>query len=87
MEMVRIGFNSGVYLQFLWLPVGVYFSVCIMPLNVIIFRAASVVKQYPGVKVMVDHCGIAYERDPQSMKIWREGDWYLLSSYYTVPVQ
>ena len=50
-----------------------------MTFNVIIFRAAAVVKQYPGVKVMLDHCGMPFERDPQSMKIWREGDWYLLS--------
>ena len=36
-------------------------------------RAAAVVRDHPGVMVMVDHCGIPYERDTDSMKVWREG--------------
>ena len=36
-------------------------------------RAADVVKQFPGVMFMVDHCGIPYERDEATMAVWREG--------------
>ena len=36
-------------------------------------RSAEVIKQYPNVMVMVDHCGIPYERDEANMKLWREG--------------
>ncbi len=36
-------------------------------------RAAEVAKDHPGVMVMVDHCGIPYEKDPESMRVWREG--------------
>jgi predicted TIM-barrel fold metal-dependent hydrolase len=28
---------------------------------------------FPGVMFMVNHCGLPYERDTQTMKIWREG--------------
>ena len=35
------------------------------------------VKNHPGVRVMVDHCGIPYERDADSMTVWREGGWYV----------
>ena len=36
-------------------------------------RAAEVVKQYPNVMVMVDHCGLPYEKDEASTKLWKEG--------------
>ncbi len=36
-------------------------------------RAAEVVRDHPGVMVMVDHCGTPYEKDPESMRVWREG--------------
>lgn len=37
------------------------------------YRSAEVIKRYPNVMVMVDHCGIPYERDEANMKLWREG--------------
>ena len=36
-------------------------------------RSAEVIKQYPNVMVMLDHCGVPYERDEANMKLWREG--------------
>lgn len=36
-------------------------------------RAAAVAEKFPGVMFMVDHCGIPYERDEATMKVWREG--------------
>ena len=36
-------------------------------------RSAEVIRQYPNVMIMVDHCGIPYERDEANMKLWREG--------------
>ena len=30
-------------------------------------------RDHPGVMVMVDHCGVPYEKTPESMKLWREG--------------
>ncbi|XP_064404857.1 uncharacterized protein y4mH-like isoform X1 [Halichondria panicea] len=36
-------------------------------------RAAAVVRDHPRVMVMVNHCGVPYERDPESMRVWREG--------------
>lgn len=37
-------------------------------------RSAEVIRQYPNVMVMVNHCGIPYERDEANMKLWREGE-------------
>ena len=36
-------------------------------------RSADVVRQFPGVMFMVDHCGLPYERDDETMKLWRDG--------------
>ena len=41
--------------------------------NVYTCRAAEVVKQYPNVMVMLEHCGLPYEKDEPSMKLWKEG--------------
>ncbi len=41
-------------------------------------RAAAVARDHPGVMVMVDHCGVPYERDPESMRVWREGGLQLM---------
>ena len=39
-------------------------------------RSAELIKQYPNVMVMVDHCGIPYERDEANVKLWREGGYH-----------
>ena len=36
-------------------------------------RAAEAVRSVPNVKIMVDHCGLPYERDDATMRVWREG--------------
>ena len=36
-------------------------------------RAVEVTKQFPDVMFMVDHCGLPYKRDRDTMKLWREG--------------
>ena len=33
------------------------------------------VGQFPKVWFMVDHCGLPYDRDEATMKLWREGEW------------
>ena len=44
---------------------------------------------FPGVMFMVNHCGLPYERDTQTMKIWREGSRIMhtlqTSQYYIKP--
>ena len=42
------------------------------------YRAAEVVKQYPNVMVMLKHCGLPYQRDEPSMKLWKEGNTHKL---------
>ena len=37
-------------------------------------RAAAVARQFPRVMFMVDHCGLPYERDAVTMKLWRSGE-------------
>lgn len=37
------------------------------------YRAAEVTRQFPGVMFMVNHCGLPYERDSNTMKLWRDG--------------
>jgi len=36
-------------------------------------RAAEAVRSVPNVRIMVDHCGLPYERDETTMRVWREG--------------
>ena len=36
-------------------------------------RAAEAVRSVPNVKIMVDHCGLPYERDDATMRVWKEG--------------
>ena len=36
-------------------------------------RAAEAARSVPNVKIMVDHCGLPYERDDATMRVWREG--------------
>ncbi len=36
-------------------------------------RSAVVTKRFPGIMFMVDHCGIPYERDDDTMAERREG--------------
>ena len=38
-------------------------------------RSAAVVQKFPGIMFMVDHCGLPYERDEETMKLWRDGMW------------
>ena len=42
-------------------------------------RAAEVTRQFPDVMFMVDHCGLPYERDSATMKVWREGKYCITS--------
>ena len=32
------------------------------------------VRQFPNVMVMLNHCGAPYIRDEPTMKVWREGN-------------
>ncbi len=32
------------------------------------------VRDHPGVRVMVDHCGFPIHTDPASMRHWKEGE-------------
>ena len=32
---------------------------------------------------MVDHCGLPYERDEATMKLWREGEWQPLDLWFS----
>jgi predicted TIM-barrel fold metal-dependent hydrolase len=50
---------------------GLSFEIHILPAQM--QRAAEVTRMFPGVMFMVNHCGLPYERDTQTMKIWREG--------------
>jgi predicted TIM-barrel fold metal-dependent hydrolase len=50
---------------------GLSFEMHVLPHQM--HRAAEVTRQFPGVKFMVNHCGLPYERDPDTMKIWRGG--------------
>ncbi len=56
-------------------------------------RAAEVVRQNPGVRFMVDHCGLPYQRDDGTMKTWREGKtvhakcWNAIKNSAVVPRQ
>ena len=36
-------------------------------------RAYDVIKANPTVPVVVDHCGVMFERDEATMKLWRDG--------------
>ena len=36
-------------------------------------RSADLIRKFPHVPVMVEHCGVPYERDESSMKVWRQG--------------
>ena len=36
-------------------------------------RAYDVIKGHPAVPVVVDHCGVLFERDEATMKLWRDG--------------
>ena len=36
--------------------------------------------------VIVDHCGIAYERDEDNMKLWREGGYGAVGKGSSLPV-
>ena len=38
------------------------------------FRAVEVVRQYPGVQFILNHCGLPYERDEHTMHVWKEGE-------------
>lgn len=49
---------------------GMVFAISTLILT---FRAAEVVKQYPNIVVMVNHCGLPYEKDEANMKLWKEG--------------
>ena len=36
-------------------------------------RAADLVRKFPHILVMLNHCGVPYERDETTMKVWKEG--------------
>ena len=36
-------------------------------------RAADVVKHFPKVMFMINHCGIPYDKDSETTKIWNDG--------------
>lgn len=36
-------------------------------------RSADLIRKFPHVPVMVEHCGAPYERDEASMKVWHRG--------------
>ena len=38
------------------------------------FRAVEAVRQNPGVQFILNHCGLPYERDEHTMRVWREGE-------------
>lgn len=44
-------------------------------------RSASVADKFPGIQFIVDHCGIPYERDEATMKVWKEGKLYSLDIF------
>ena len=44
-------------------------------------RSADVVRQFPGVQFMVEHCGMPYDRDEETMKVWRQGMYKPMSTH------
>lgn len=36
-------------------------------------EAAEVISGIPGLRVVVNHCGLPLDRDPESLKVWRRG--------------
>eukprot|EP00731_Ephydatia_muelleri_P033619 Em0034g1a len=36
-------------------------------------EAVEAVRQNPGVQFILNHCGLPYERDEHTMRVWREG--------------
>ena len=50
---------------------GLSFEIHVLPHQM--KRSADVVQQFPNVQFMVDHCGLPYERDEDTMQLWREG--------------
>lgn len=36
-------------------------------------RSADLVRKFPNIPVMLNHCGAPYERDEAAMKVWKEG--------------
>lgn len=36
-------------------------------------EAAEVISSIPGLRVVVNHCGLPLDRDPESLKVWKRG--------------
>ncbi len=53
-------------------------------LCMLLCRAAAVVRDYPGVMVIVNHCGVPYEKTPESMRVWREGGFQKSSVLFVI---
>ena len=49
-------------------------TLCVCVCVFVLYRAAVVTRQFPGVMFMVDHCGLPFERDEATMRLWREGE-------------
>ena len=49
------------------------YGMCGVTVLLLFLRAAEAARSVPNVKIMVDHCGLPYERDDATMRVWREG--------------